>query len=172
VANSCAIQLYFSTQDSNNACKLHESLIDKNGGDAEARTSLPKLIYEDHYLILQTPDFIPKEFTSDFGELSSDLNITVAKYSVDGQFLDLALLTDVIPCQGQLETRRMKQKFGVTTRSTCQIGVRDLWNLRPPQMEFLDTFLSVEAGAKRTLSSIPVKIMNLVRNGVRVNEVK
>jgi hypothetical protein len=113
----------------------------------------------------------PRSSPSDFESTSSDVNISVSRFTVEGEFLGLSSLDQSLPCAEKIGTRKPSQKLGASIRMECKVRIQELWGKYGDRMEFLEPFLSYRSGKKHTLYSIPVKILNMRRDGVKVNEV-
>lgn len=152
-----------------NACSLYHQVT------SDSYHHPPPYVPKLYYLSIEAPSLlmrassIPLQFDTNLKSPSSDFNITVSRITVDGKFLGLSLLNEMVPCPEPARVQRFGRKFGTTYRTSCEIPVQELWNKFSPT-EFLDPFLSVKEGKDLKLYPIPVRILNFRQRGVRINE--
>jgi len=102
------------------------------------------------------------------------VNISVTKWSLNGTFLGLSDLEEILPCSMPRKLMRVGRHFGTNFRLKCDIDFTDI--NKPYQFEFLHPFLSYndEDSLKKgqyLLYPVPLKVMNFNKNGKKVNQV-
>jgi hypothetical protein len=101
------------------------------------------------------------------------INISVARWSLDGRFLGLSDLEDVLPCKESKTLLSTGRAFGTTFRTSCSFSFD-----RNSKLEFLDPYLTYyeegkvgASGSRKSLYPLPLKVSNFKRNGMHPNAV-
>ncbi|CAL8079935.1 unnamed protein product [Orchesella dallaii] len=171
LANLCTLNLHNYGYEST-ACDLYRKVF--SGAVSHPPPYVPRLYYTDIEApaVLAKSTAIPQKYNMDFSSRSSDINITTAKFTFDGKFLGLSDLSESIPCSDPPLVQGISRKFGSTYKTHCSMGIQQLWEkYKKEPMTFLDPYVSYLDGYnfETHLYSIPVKIINFKRSGLRTN---
>lgn len=171
LANMCTLNLH-SYGEEWTACRLYRAALP--GSVTHPPSHIPKIYYSDVEApsVLIRATTIPHIHNTDFSSSSSDINITLARFSFDGHFLGLSELEDLLPCRESKLILQAGRKFGTTSKASCSVGIQDLWKAFQTRMEFVDSYVSYEDKVKgKQLYPVPIKIQSFKRNGILVNTV-
>lgn len=177
-----ACRLYRTIQGSSVNTLLSSFSSSGSGSSSNTRiNTIPSLFFNEPILLLQRTDLIPYEFNTNFEKSSSDVNITIARFNINGEFLGLKSLHEIIPCPEKKQVQKIQAKFGTTISTKCMIPLKDLWEKynnndggndgEKHEMEFLEAYLSHLTTNEFKLHSIPLKILNIKKNGQQINTV-
>ncbi|CAH1268916.1 TMEM67 [Branchiostoma lanceolatum] len=175
LGNLCVLRLYNRQNDGTNqedGCTLLQALSDANNDNVgtvqDWKVAMPWLYY-DHVLndvseILSDTE-ISTKFTFSAASQSSKLDLVVAAYSLNGEFLGIQEVTGGLLqlCKDSNTRLDAAYVFGTTYSQRCQLNVQDFWNNTAyQQMAFYDLFYrNPDDSALRTLYAIPVLITNV-----------
>ncbi|OXA59378.1 Meckelin [Folsomia candida] len=170
LGNMCTLNLHTYGEDWT-ACRLYRIV----GRLTPLPNHIPKIYYSEVEApsVLIRSSTIPHTHDMRYDQSSSDVNITLSKFSFKGQFLGLAAIDDVIPCREPKKVLQIGRKFGTNFKAKCEMNLKDIWDQFNGNTIFLDPYVSYEEVKGKNkqiqLYPVPIKTLNFKRNGIKVN---
>lgn len=169
LANLCVL-LHYSYENELSVCSYYRDVFGKKQSDLPAHVPLlyydansAKKILESKFDAL----FCLNNFDAD--ECNTVLNITVAKYSMNGSLISWQPFYEIFSHCSKFIQGDNAFQFGTSFYTHCQIPMNTIYFR---DMEFYELYIHTIMNNKRTVSFIPILNMELRVGGSRVNYFK